>query len=370
MRFKIKILLKVIKNTVLSHSFITLTVILCTVVTTALILNGSIFIKHTTTARKYEIPITKFKTNKTSTHVSYIKGYPCQLSQVKIALAQNFSGDLSYSTGAILSITNISEVACSLEGYPTITIGNFVSKPIPLTINETEIGLVNVQPRLVSLSPNQNAYFGISTYDNDGTGLRQGCITGDIAIMLPGSNASLKTNINYGVCPPGLYVTGIAYIGAFSNGCPDGENNFPGPPLLPQCPQPPSPKPVTLLNITGQAQSSCASSNSSTCTVVYSRIPTYTPTVHLYYINVSYEPLSMTNNLVTLTGMPVNNSTNNTAGYFNNSYNGDGGNHFSLLEFTSGGQPLNTIQLSITGAKSWNISVTESSKPLYAIINQ
>jgi len=301
---------------------------------------------------------------KTVSSPKYVAGSPCQTSQLTLAPVIEVGGDLSGQIGGVFSFTNSSNTTCTIEGYPTVQIGDFTS-----TSHGSIDGLDDPGPALVTLTPGLAAYFGVGWWFenfNDG-GLVTGCVAENYLVSTPPNNkASLSTSVQLGtVCPSsgsqGLgNTTAIRLPSAFNvdfSCSREFFDTFPDTQALPACSAPtpaPPPQPVTLLNNSGTNDATQSSSNNCVNT------PDFTPSAE-YYVNITDTPLSVQSYFNFLIATQPDSLVAENGYQAVEPY---AASPFSYLVDTSLRQPQH---LTVCAA-SWTITVTEYSQPMYTVV--
>ena len=183
------------------------------------------------TRRATGVPVTTTTTSTTPTTrapttTTAATGAPaCTTAQLKLSLARDL-GSLMEQPGAYFALTNMSSNACTLAGYPTLSLYTASRQIIDMIerhgdsyqINDPGVHPIVVQPR-------QSAYFGFGWTDvnyPDG-GTETGCVSVvSVAVIVPGTQLPLNASAPLGelFCPPGGTVTAIAPRSAFTPSSP------------------------------------------------------------------------------------------------------------------------------------------------------
>jgi hypothetical protein len=145
---------------------------------------------------------------------------PCTASQLILTLDRVVPG-LMQQPGAFFRLTNASNVACSLTGYPTLQPISASGQVIGAAVREGDsYQISDPGPHDVVLAPDTSAFFGFgwgAVTPPDGTTV--GCVhTVDVKSVPPGSEVALEAPAALpSVCPGGSpSVTAVALAPAFA----------------------------------------------------------------------------------------------------------------------------------------------------------
>ncbi len=324
------------------------------------------------------------KVEKTKTSVSakptYISGSSCQSSQLSLGVAGGAATGLT-ADGLYFEFTNTSDSTCTLDGYPTFVLktssGNIVS---PSTSNivhgntfEGLSGIKDPGSSLVTIEPSESAYFAVAwSNDNSEPSYCTNSIT--LESVPPNNSISVSATLSnlFSACDPGgtqpastVYITAIGTLGDFGlESCPASTNASSSSSCTP-IPQPVvAPKPVTLLDTTGQ-RLGCTN---NVCTST--PIPMFTPTTSTYTINFSFTSYESHggNNVCIIIGhpdQPLPAGAVSPEVCSSQPYGSYQSGEFSTIVNDYGN--LTPVQLNVYDTQSWHITVTENSQALYPL---
>lgn len=149
----------------------------------------------------------------------------CRSNQLQLRFDKQL-GSASNQTGAFFQLRNTSDSECTLDGYPGFEAFDADGAAEDITASRGSSYLVSDPgPHLVSLSPDQAAYFGVGWAEFDVVDATpKACIdTASIASVPPNSSAALTTKATLSrICPEGsrpptVFTTAVALMGAWSN---------------------------------------------------------------------------------------------------------------------------------------------------------
>ena len=113
---------------------------------------------------------------------------PCRSSQLGLGVGPDVSEMMEQHT-LILRIHNTSASACELRGYPRIVLRDKSGAALPFQYRQGgDLELTNAPPKLVTLSPGGNAYWGLNK--NVCVGHDQG-LAAEVSFAPPGSRSPL-----------------------------------------------------------------------------------------------------------------------------------------------------------------------------------
>jgi hypothetical protein len=130
----------------------------------------------------------------------------CSYSQLEVAVAWG-PGAAAGNNGIPFIIANISKSTCTLSGYPRLLFSpdRYEHQSIRVSHN---VGMIfrRVNPRLVTIKPNEDASFGLNYGDaanqNDPSGAP--CMVQNIYVTLPVRantfNQNFETTVNFNFC--------------------------------------------------------------------------------------------------------------------------------------------------------------------------
>lgn len=146
---------------------------------------------------------------------TYISGAACQSSQLTLALDLNLKSNMN-QTGAYFSLTNTSNVLCTLSGYPGLTAKTVSGQTIDSSRGSSYL-INNPSAQTVALGPNTSAYFGVGWAELNSSGSSADCLnTTTVSATPPNNTAPLTISANLSDICGDVSVTNIAPKSAFS----------------------------------------------------------------------------------------------------------------------------------------------------------
>jgi hypothetical protein len=123
---------------------------------------------------------------------------------------------------AFFSLNNTSSTACTIDGYPTLTLYDASGRVIAADIRHDSAYQINDPgPRRVVVQPGATVYFGFgwTNANQSEGGSAKGCFSiANVRVLIPASPVSMRTaaRLNSVFCPPYGAVTAIAPRAAFA----------------------------------------------------------------------------------------------------------------------------------------------------------
>jgi hypothetical protein len=125
----------------------------------------------------------------------------CDATRLTVHEAPSF-GEASGMSNFVIAVTNTSSAACSLFGYPTITLLNSSGQPLPFQYGHANgFSLTHALPRPVLIPPRASAYAAFEKYRCD---VRAKVLATTVRLSPPDSAVrfDLKLGQIYGYCTP------------------------------------------------------------------------------------------------------------------------------------------------------------------------
>jgi hypothetical protein len=100
-------------------------------------------------------------TSKSTTTTTDKSSSECSASQLIYAITLDVAG-VKHEGGFVMSVTNVSEDACRIHGYPSLRFYTSAGRLLTFGTAHASVTFRSVVPHVITLSPNANAYFEVT----------------------------------------------------------------------------------------------------------------------------------------------------------------------------------------------------------------